>query len=71
HPAGRGPLVTPPPSRTPAVPPATVAAAAPRPHGHGSEPGPGYDMGRFLTDVLAVGSAVHLSTTTPDACRAD
>ncbi|MFQ5457877.1 MAG: hypothetical protein ACE5FC_05430, partial [Myxococcota bacterium] len=32
HPAGRGPLVTPPPSRTPVVPPATVAAAAPRAH---------------------------------------
>ncbi len=69
-PKGRGPLEEP-PSRAPAPPPLPAVASISNRNGPGDEPGRGYNMGQFLFDVLAIGSAAYLSTTTPNACQAD
>lgn len=69
-PKGRGPLAEP-PSRAPAPPPRPKVASISSRNGPGDEPGRGYNMGQFLFDALAVGSAAYLSTTTPNACPAD
>jgi len=69
-PEGRGPLEDP-PTRAPAPTPRPEVASISIPKGPGDEPGLGYSMGQFLIDVLAVGSAAYLSTTTPTDCPAD